>query len=261
MLPSFSAEAVLTTMQSEGITVTNVASTMVTLLLSHPTVCDFDLTSLELVSCGGAPLSRATTIKAMQTFGCEFFLSYGMTECCGKISMSLLSDEVRSLTDEEQLSYICSSGKPFMMTEVRVVDALTGLDVERNGRDVGEVLIRGPTVFTGYWNNEKASNESFVDGWFKTGDVAFIEPRGYLTITDRMKDMILTGSENVYSVEVERVCHDHPAVKHACIYGVPNAAMGELVKAVVVLQPGQELKARELQKHCAKALADYKVKF
>ena len=85
MLPNFSAEGVLKTIQHEGVTVTNVASTMVTLLLSHPTVGEFDLSTLELVSCGGAPLNRATAIKAMQTFGCEFFISYGMTECCGKV--------------------------------------------------------------------------------------------------------------------------------------------------------------------------------
>ena len=333
MQNAFSADAVTALIERHGITVFNVASTMVTLIVAHPSSqvrCFFppmagsltapssrceralhpigspvahslsrshfrppsspasqtrDLSSLQLVSCGGAPLSQRTVERACAIFGtqCEFFLSYGMTECCGKISMSLLTDEVRELAPARQLDYVCSSGRAFALVEVRVATAPAPPPppppaaaecssseawqrVKRDARDVGEVLIRGPTVFSEYWRNEKATAESFVvvpawgpRKWFRTGDLATIDARGYLSICDRAKDMILTGSENVYSVEVERVLHDHPAVKHASVYGVPNALLGEIVKAVVVLHHANQATMQQLQAHCGEFLADYKV--
>ena len=261
MLAQFQAAKVLDVMEKYHVTVTNMASTMITLLLSHPGVEQRDLEAVSLMSCGGAPLNRRNTIRAMQTFGCEMFLSYGMTECCGKISMSLLTDEVMTLPPARQLDYVCTSGRPFRSPgfELRVVADDGTRDVKRNGSDVGEVWIKGPTVFTEYWGNEEATKKSFTDGWFKTGDMAFIDGRDYLTITDRAKDMILTGAENVYSVEVERALADHKDVLHACVFGIPDELMGELVKAIVVLVPGQKLKARALQNHCAERIADYKV--
>ena len=144
---NFSAESTLELIEAHRVTVTNMASTMATLLLSHPTCAERDLTSLQLLSCGGAPLSAAVMQRAMAVFQCEFFLSYGMTECCGKISMSLLTDEVRLLPAAEQHQYVLTSGRPFGLLEVRVVDVktlptgVTSRDVDRDGKDVGEVRI------------------------------------------------------------------------------------------------------------------------
>ena len=277
MLNAFSSDAVTQLIEKHRITVFNVASTMVTLIIAHPSTHTRDLSSLELVSCGGAPLSQRTVERACAAFGpqCEFFLSYGMTECCGKISMSLLTDEVRALDSARQLDYVCSSGRAFALIEVRVAQPTPNeggeadgswVEVKRDARDVGEVLIRGPTVFSEYWRNETATRDSFVDvptwgagKWFKTGDLATMDARGYLVICDRAKDMILTGSENVYSVEVERVLHDHPAVKHASVYGVPNALLGEAVKAVAVLHHPGQATVQQLQQHCLAYLADFKV--
>ena len=346
--PAFSAAAVVAAIATHRVTVSNVAASMIPLLLnqSHgagPTGdsrTSHDLTSLELLSCGGSPLSRELVCAALGAFGsptagCEFFLSYGMTECGGKISYSLLDRPgVRQLTPQQQIDIIASSGRPFGPIEVRLVNEggppITEPDVP------GEVQIRGPTVFTGYHARPDASAEAFTaDGWFRTGDVAKLDTYGYLTVCDRytpspklspswttldplnpqpsrpscrpstpavalsgpishpasaapsrlisphlapppplphlaprpsrcrVKDMILMGGENVYSVEVERVLADHPAVLYCAVYGVPNDLLGELVKAVVVLQPGALSQpaasvTTSLRQHCAQSLADFK---
>eukprot|EP01052_Picozoa_sp_SAG31_P013040 SAG31_NODE_775_length_12190_cov_5.764866_3_plen_3681_part_01 len=277
MLDTFTPAAACTMIANSKVTATNMASTMITLIMAHPNVGSYDFTFLSLLSCGGAPLNRVTIEQALKIFGCEFFLSYGMTECCGKISMSLLTHEVRQLSQSQMLDYIVSSGRPFMLPhqgdglqfELCIVKELNGevLPVKQDKKDVGEVWIRGDTVFGGYWRNERATAESFGKhrgaSWFKTGDLATCEQRQYLWITDRAKDMILVGSENVYSVEVERVLQDHADVVHACVYGVPDVAFGEAVKAVVQLssehKASQSTEARrKLQAHCSALLADFK---
>ncbi|KAJ1456737.1 hypothetical protein M885DRAFT_554740 [Pelagophyceae sp. CCMP2097] len=258
-LPRFGGAAFASAVEAHGITVTNVAATMVMLVLADPAAAAADLRSLQLVSCGGAPLSRETVLRAVERFGCEFFLSYGMTECCGKISMSLVDAETRRRCGAaEVLDLVCTSGRHFSLLEVRVLAAGDGdaVDVspsERGGavgpEHVGEVWIRGPTLFRGYFGDAAATAEAITpQGWFRTGDVATVNARGYLTITDRAKDMILVGSENVYCVEVERVLHDHAAVEHAAVYGVPDALLGERVKAVVVAA-GADISASALRSH------------
>lgn len=275
-LPSFSAAAVVEAISTYRITVSNVASTMITLLLADPTTSAADLSSLELLSCGGAPLAKSTVRHALKRFECEFFLSYGMTECCGKISMSLVDPSLRAKLDQANLlDLICTSGRAFGLMEVRVVtskkaglnsgavpiDEDDAVDVDEAAAAIGEVWIRGPTLFPGYNNNPKATAEAITpSGWFRTGDLATVNEHKYLTITDRAKDMILVGSENVYCVEVERVLHDHPAVKHACVYGLPDDALGERVKACIVLKPGAPpLTTGAIRKHAAAHLADFKV--
>eukprot|EP01065_Artemidia_motanka_P042179 TRINITY_DN560_c0_g2_i1.p1 TRINITY_DN560_c0_g2~~TRINITY_DN560_c0_g2_i1.p1 ORF type:complete len:4401 (+),score=1555.85 TRINITY_DN560_c0_g2_i1:207-13409(+) len=262
-VPAFSPPNALEAIQRFRITVTNVASTMINLILSHPGADGYDLSSMQLVSCGGAPLGRDATLRAMKLFGCEFFQSYGMTECCGKISMSLLNgnDEVRELPAAEQIDLVCTSGRRFALPsfEMRVVTD-DGAQVEPLSGAVGEVQIRGPTVFSGYYNNPDATASAFTkDGWFMTGDLATVGKYGYITVCDRKKDMILTGSENVYSVEVERALCQHKDVKLACVYGIPNDLLGEVVKAIVVREAGSQVRDIELRRFCGTLLADYKV--
>jgi acyl transferase domain-containing protein/thiamine pyrophosphate-dependent acetolactate synthase large subunit-like protein/acyl-CoA synthetase (AMP-forming)/AMP-acid ligase II/NAD(P)-dependent dehydrogenase (short-subunit alcohol dehydrogenase family)/acetyltransferase-like isoleucine patch superfamily enzyme len=259
MLRAFSPKTCIELIEEHKVTATNVASTMITLLLAHPGVETRDFSSLEVASCGGAPLNRETAQKAQEILGCEFFLSYGMSECCGKISMSLLGPEMKGLPLERQLDYITTSGRPFMLMDIRVVNA-DGSDVPWDGSSAGEVWIKGPTVFRGYWKNEKATLDAFsTDGWFMTGDVAFVDPRGYITICDRKKDMILVGSENVFAMEVEKAIQDHPSVKHASVFGTADDMMGEAVTAVVVLVDGCILTARDVRRWTSTQLADYKV--
>ena len=184
--------------------------------------------------------------RRLGVFKCEFFLSYGMTECCGKISTSLVDAATRQRVGPARTrTLVQTSGRPFRLLEVRVVRGAGAAvpegetdarDVQpaRDGggasndvhgdahgdSDVGEVWIRGPTLFGGYHENAEATAAAITPaGWFRTGDLATMNEEGYLTITDRAKDMILVGSENVYSVEVERALHDHPGVTHACVHG------------------------------------------
>ncbi|KAJ9444505.1 EryA1 [Diplonema papillatum] len=261
-VPSFTAAGALAAIEKRRVTVTNMASTMATLLLAHPGVEKRDFTSLQMLSCGGAPLNRETTLRAIAVFGCEVFQSYGMTESCGKIAMSLLnSADVRSLPPGEQIDLVCTSGKRFELPgfEMRVIKDDGALVAPLSG-EVGEVQIRGPTVFKGYHNLPEATAEAFAEGgWFKTGDLATVGAYGYITVCDRKKDMILSGGENVYSVEVERVLQGHADVKYVGVFGVPNPLLGEVVKAVVELHRGSEMTQATLRRHCARLLADYKV--
>ena len=236
------------------------ASTMITMMVNNPLVEVVDLTSLRLLSCGGSPQSRSIVMRAIALFGCEFFLSYGMTECCGKISMSILPSDKDNMTPEEQLDLVCTSGRPFCLIDVRVVDD-EGHDVPKDGKTVGEVVISGPTVFEGYTGLDEANKEAFDGSWFHTGDLAVSRPDGYISVVDRKKDMLLVGGENVYTTEVEDVLHSHPAVHQAAVFGVANKVMGELVMAAVTLKPefqGQNL-GKELVQWCRKNLAEYKV--
>ena len=238
---------------------THVAATMLQMLLTNPLRPTLDLSALRMISCGGSALPTALVAQAFEAFGAAFFTSYGMTECCGKISVSRLGPSELGLPHAEQLRLVGSQGKPFTGMEVRVTAADSGADAAAG--EVGEVRIRGPTVLSEYWRRPEASAEALVGGWFRTGDLGVLDSRGWLTLVDRAKDMILFAGENVYSAEVERVVASHAAVHLAAVYGVPDPSgqFGELVKAVVQLKDGAALTRRELQTHCASHLARYKV--
>ena len=226
-LRSFEASRLLRVIALERVTVSNLASTMVTILSHNPYGDVCDLSSVRLLSCGGSPLPPTIVKRAIALFGCEFFVSYGMTECCGKISMSILSEEFRRRsTLEEQLDAICTSGRPFKMISVRVTKSgHSREEVPRDGETVGDIRVKGPTVFSGYLKNPDATARAFDDdGWFATGDVGVVRPDGYIVVVDRKKDMILSGGENVYCVEVERVLHAHESVKQAAVFGIPHAS-------------------------------------
>lgn len=269
--PAFNAAEALLLIERERVTVTNVASTMISMLVNNPLVEQLDLTCLRVISCGGSPQSPAVVTRAIAVFGCEFFLSYGMTECCGKISMSILPEDIAGMSVEDQLDLVYTSGRPFSLIDVRVVDE-DGKDVAKDGQAVGEVWVRGPTVFDGYFGLPEATKEAFSpDKWFKTGDLATADTKGYIKVVDRKKDMLLVGGENVYTTEVEAVLHAHPAVHQAAVFGIPNRVMGELVAAAVTLvhQPGGGAGGvaaaasagltKELIAWCKERLAEYKV--
>ena len=123
---------------------------------------------------------------------------------------------------------------------------------------VGEIQVRGPTVMQGYWNKPELTARTIVDGWMKTGDAGMLDTDGFLTVVDRLKDMIISGGENVYSAEVENAIHDHPAVEECAVFGIPDAVWGEAVHAVVLPKPGQALTEAEVIAHCRARIAAYK---
>jgi long-chain acyl-CoA synthetase len=149
----------------------------------------------------------------------------------------------------------CSCGQPAIGVEVRVLDEETG-EAAAPGA-VGEVLIRGENVMAGYWNKPEATAEAMLDGWYRTGDLGYMDERSFLYLVDRAKDMIVSGGENVYSTEVEEVLYRHPAVLEAAVFGIPDARWGEAVHAVVV--PRADVAEADLVAHCRGAIADYKI--
>lgn len=160
-------------------------------MVNNPVIRTVDLSSLRVLSCGGSTQSASIVKAACAAFGCEFFLSYGMTECCGKISMSILppDPEFSDLTDAQKFDLMNTSGRPFKLMDIKIVDD-DGKEIPSGSEQVGEVHVKGPTVFECYWNLPEATSASFEDGWFKTGDLGRRRQDGYLYIVDRKKDMV-----------------------------------------------------------------------
>jgi fatty-acyl-CoA synthase len=258
MVPGFEPEAALAAIERHGVTLTNLVPTMLNLMVKHPRARDFDYGHLRLVMSGGAPIAPALVRAVIETFGCEYVQTYGLTETSPYLTMSLLSERLRALPPEAQLAWRAKTGRPFVAVEVEVVDE-QGAPVARDGQQVGEIWARGDTVTPGYWNRPEETAAAFHDGWLKTGDLAVVDEEGYLDIVDRKKDMILSGGENVYSVEVENALYQHPAVLEAAVFGVPDEKWGEAVKAAVVLRPGATATADELIASCRGCLAAYKL--
>jgi len=257
MLPQFDAARVLALIEKEKITLTNLIPTMLNLMVNHPEAHEHDYASLRVILSGGAPIAPETVRRIVQTFGCDYIQTYGLTETSPYVTVSKLKSHLRACTADDRMSIISKTGREFLSVEVRVVDE-SGHDVPRDDSTVGEVWVRGDTVTPGYWGLPSATEEAFQDGWFKTGDLAVMDREGYIDIVDRKKDMIVTGGENVYSNEVEYVLYEHPAVLECAVVGVPDEKWGEAVKAVVVKKPGLEVTGEELMAFVKSRLAHYK---
>jgi len=258
MLPRFGAEQALLTIEQAGVTISNLIPTMLNLMTKHPAAARRDYSSLRMILSGGAPIAPDVVRRIMETFGCEYVQTYGMTETSPYLTMSILKDHLRGLPEDEQQRYRASTGRPFCTVELKVVDD-HGVPVQPDGRQVGEILVRGDTVTPGYWNLPEETAAAFADGWLRTGDLAVIDAEGYVDIVDRKKDMIISGGENVYSIEVENVLYELPAVLEAAVFGTPDETWGETVRAAVVLRPGQRATAAQILAHCKERLAAFKV--
>lgn len=208
---------------------------------------------LRLVIYGASPIAEQTLREAIATFQCDFIQGYGMTETTAAATYLFPRDHQRALDSEPGL--LLSAGRPLLGTELRVVGAD---DAPLPPGDVGEIAIRGPQLMRGYWNLPEASDEALRGGWMHTGDAGYLDDRGYLYIQDRVKDMIVSGGENVYPREVEDVLFQHPGVADAAVIGVPDAQWGEAVKAVVVRKEGHDVGEEELLTFCKGRLGGYK---
>ncbi len=259
-LPEFEAEAALALMTERGVTVSNLVPVMLQRMLAAAPSCGFTGGSLRLVLSGGAPIAPAAVREVLRAFGCEYVQTYGLTETSPYLTLSLLEPKHRELSEEAQLARRARTGRPFETVELQVVDC-DRRPVPRDDRSVGEIIARGSTVTTGYWNRPEETAKAFQDGWFHTGDLATIDEDGWLNIVDRKKDMILSGGENVYSTEVENALYEHTAVLECAAYGVPSEEWGEEVRAAVVLSAGAgaSTTAEALKEHCRAYLAGYKV--
>jgi acyl-CoA synthetase (AMP-forming)/AMP-acid ligase II len=172
--------------------------------------------------------------------------------------MSILKKHLCSLPYEQQLRYKSTTGKEFLGVKLKVVNE-KGEEVKHDNKEVGEIIVKGKTIFKGYWKLPNETKKVFKNGWFYTGDMAVINEEGYITIVDRKKDMIITGGENVFSIEVENILYSHPAVLDVAVIGIPDEEWGEMVKALVVLKKEENLTEDEIIKYCKGKIAKYKI--
>jgi fatty-acyl-CoA synthase len=214
----------------------------------HPDFATADLSSLRVAVCGGAPCPEPL-LRLYGERSVPMQQGYGLTETSPMVSF---------LAPEFGLSKLGSSGRPPLFTEIRLIDG--GGEVVREPGAPGEVLVRGPNVMAGYWNRPE-DTEAVIDaeGWFRTGDIAYLDDEGFLTICDRSKDMIISGGENVYPAEVESVLFRHPSIAEIAVIGEPDESWGERVVAVAALKPGQSLNLEELRAFAGESLARYKL--
>ena len=247
-IPKFSLEAFCETVERERVTHTVLVPTMLNLLTQFADLGSYDLTSLEYLGYGGSPIAPElihSTRKMLPRT--QLVQVYGLSE----------TGFLAGLQDHEHTeNRLTSCGRPGPGIDVRVVDE-KGNQVTTGQH--GELVARGANVMRGYWNNLKETNAVFRDGMFRSGDIGYQDADGYIYLLDRLKDMIVTGGENVYSGEVEAVIYQHPAVKEDAVFGIPEPKWGELVMASVVLRPGLALSADELISFCRQSLANYKV--
>jgi long-chain acyl-CoA synthetase len=255
IIPMFNPVQVLQTIQDEKITFTFLAPTMINAVLNHPDVDSYDLSSLRCLAYGASPMPVELLKRGLRKWGQIFLQAFGMTETAPLLTV-LDTEDHRVDGPPEQMRRLASCGKEVFGVEVRVVNP-DGRDV-RPG-EVGEVIARGPNVMLGYWRMPDATAEAIVDGWMHTGDLATVDEENYIYIVDRAKDMIISGGENIYSVEVENALYTHPAVLEAAVIGIPDETWGEAVHAVVVCKPGKSVSAEDLIAHARTQIAGYKV--
>lgn len=234
------------------VSVTSLVPTMIQRLVDHVAATSCDLSSLESLSYGAAPISAPVLHGLMEVLPhLQLSQRYGMTELA-PIATVLRSEDHH---DPSHLERRRSVGRAAIHTEIRVVGAD---DNDMSPGEIGEVIVRGASVMLGYWNRPLETEAVLRDGWMHTGDVGYLDADGYLYLVDRLKDMIVTGGENVYSAEVEMVLSTHEAVATCAVIGLPDAEWGERVHAVVVVHSGRVVTAAELREFCAGSIARYK---
>jgi len=247
-IPKFSPQTFCQIVEREHVTHTVLVPTMINMLTQFDELRTYDLTSLERLGYGGSPIAPELIHRTREVLpNVELTQVYGLSE----------TGFLTGLQDREHTEKrLTSCGRACPGIEVRVVDD-SGKEVEAG--QPGELVARGANVTRGYWNNPKETNIAFCDGMFRTGDIGYQDADGYVFILDRLKDMIVTGGENVYSGEVEAIIYQHPKVREVAVFGIPDPKWGELVMACVVLKPGATLTTDELSAFCRLSLANYKI--
>jgi len=254
VIPSFNPEAVLNAIERDRVTHMLLVPTMIQMLMDHPAMQQpRDLSSLRMLIYGASPISETLVDRAMKALpNVGFVQAYGMTELS---PLATVLPPYYHTVEGRKLGKMRAAGRAGPCVEVRIVDEQ---DQEVPRGTVGEVAVRGPNVMQGYWNKPEQTAAALRNGWMHTGDGAYMDEEGFIFIVDRMKDMIISGGENVYSSEVENALAQHPAIAACAVIGIPSAEWGETVHASVVVKPGQEATAEQLIAHCKSLIAGYK---
>jgi long-chain acyl-CoA synthetase len=253
VLPGFKADAVMQTIQDKKITHMVMVPTMLNMLMNDPSFGVYDLSSLTDLSYGASPMPEALIRRAIEALPTvRIAQSYGMTELSPVATC--LSPEFHEL-DGPYAGRLKSAGRPIFGVDVQIFD---DRDNEVAQGEIGEVVVRGPNVMQGYWNKPELTAEALRNGWMHTGDAGYVDEEGFLFMVDRVKDMIISGGENVFSAEVEDVLMKHADVVECAVIGIPSDKWGEQVHAVVVPREGSKVTAEDLMAHCRDFIAPYK---
>lgn len=240
-----------------GVTHFSAAPTVLNMIADHPAAGGGAQHQVSITT-GGAPPSPAL-LRRMNSLNLRVTHAYGLTETFGPVMVNQWQPEWDELPPAEQAVITARQGIANLIARpVRVINN-SGEDVAHDGREIGELVIKGNDVMLGYYRDPEATAQATIDGWFRTGDLAVMHPDGYVEIRDRLKDVIISGGENIASVEVERVIDDHPDVSESAVVGRPDAHWGQIPVAYVTLRPGAQLDAAALQAHVRDRLAGYKV--
>jgi acyl-CoA synthetase (AMP-forming)/AMP-acid ligase II len=250
----FSPTEILAAIPKYGVTNALFVPAMLQILSAVPGAADADYSTLRSIVYGASPITTEVLIRSMKTFKCDFIQLYGLTETTGAITQLGPEDH-----DPEgpRARLLRSAGRPFPWVEIRMVDPDTGADSPRGA--VGELWTRSVQNMKGYWNKPEETAWALTpDGWLRTGDAGFLDEEGYIVLTDRVKDMIVSGGENVYPIEVENTLAQHPGVEDVAVIGVPHEQWGETVKAIVVRASGVPSTPEDIMAFARERLARYK---
>lgn len=253
IIPGFTPDAVVNAVQRHRVSEVLLVPTMIQMLVDSPAMEGADFSSLRRIVYGASPMSEAVLDRAAAKLPCVGFVqAYGMTELSPIATLSLEDNHVG---EARRLGRHRSAGRAAFGAEVRIVDE-NNQDVATG--EVGEIIVRGDNVMQGYWNRPEETAKAIVDGWMHTGDGGRMDADGFVYVVDRIKDMIITGGENVYSTEVENTVAQHPAVAQCAVIGIPHDHWGETVHAEVILKPGQDTTPDSIIAFCKERIAGYK---
>jgi fatty-acyl-CoA synthase len=256
MLPRFSCAEVFRLIERERVDSLSLVPIMATALVNSPDRPKYDLRSVQWISIGGAASSPTLIRQMEQAFGCECFAGYGLTETAPVLCTAKMKPGMQ-LDDERRYLASAMTGYAIPGAELRVVDH-NEEDVPCDGKSMGEIVARSDGVMQGYWQQPAETAQVMRGGWFHTGDMAIIDESGSILIVDRIKDIIVSGGENISSLELEKVILAHPGVYEAAVIPVPDDKWGEVPKALVIAKPGSTLTEAELLEFCRLRIAHYK---
>jgi acyl-CoA synthetase (AMP-forming)/AMP-acid ligase II len=251
VLQSFEPGQVLQTLSAESITHVLMVPAMIKMILNHPGAADADVSRLDCIMYGASPMPAATLEQCM-----SLWPSVGLVQAYGQTELAPIATMLSANDHRDGGEKLKSAGRPTPINDIRIVD--------EDGNDCptgtsGEVVVRGPHTMIGYWNKPEETAKALRDGWVYTGDAAYFDEQGYLFIVDRVKDMVVTGGENVFTTEVENAVIGHEAVQDVAVIGIPHPEWGEAVHAIVILHPGESVTEDELITHCRERIAGYKL--
>jgi long-chain acyl-CoA synthetase len=252
VLAEFTNEGVIDAIRRFGVSKSVLVPTTIEMMVDDPGLTPADLVSMRHYLYGAAPMPPALMARALTTFDCGLVQLYGLTETCGAVTYLPPEDHVPGG------ARLRSAGKPLPGVRVRIVDPASGLEVPVGA--VGEICLKTPAMMQGYWRQPDETRRVLdSEGWLRSGDAGRLDEDGYLYISDRVKDMVVTGGENVYPVEVEAAIYGHPDVAEVAVIGVPDPKWGEAVKALVVPRPGCAPAPETILAYARERIAGYKL--